>query len=81
MQNQMEMNKNIKSKTPMLDSFSRDITKIALENKDYETAKECFDLIIEKTNYPRDKFNAINNNLKIAIETKPKLQGSVIVWE
>tara|TARA_Y100000996_G_scaffold11439_1_gene9269 strand:+ start:185 stop:2182 length:1998 start_codon:yes stop_codon:yes gene_type:complete len=33
MQNQIEMNKNIKSKTPMLDSFSRDITKIALENK------------------------------------------------
>ncbi|WP_437823589.1 tetratricopeptide repeat protein [Tenacibaculum mesophilum] len=47
-----------------------DLGKIALENKDYETAKECFDLIIEKTNYPRDKFNAINNNLKIAIETK-----------
>ncbi|KAB1158958.1 tetratricopeptide repeat protein [Tenacibaculum aiptasiae] len=44
--------------------------KIALENNEYETAKECFDLIIEKTNYPRDKFNAINNNLKIAIETK-----------
>ncbi|WP_299119826.1 tetratricopeptide repeat protein [uncultured Tenacibaculum sp.] len=44
--------------------------KIALENKEYETAKECFDLIIEKTSYPRDKFNAINNNLKIAIETK-----------
>ena len=33
MQNQMKMSKNIKSKTPMLDSFSRDITKIALENK------------------------------------------------
>ena len=32
MQNQMKMSKNIKSKTPMLDS-SRDITKIALENK------------------------------------------------
>lgn len=47
-----------------------DLGKIALENKDYETAKECFDLIIEKTNYPRDKFKAINNNLKIAIETK-----------
>nr|BFF36234.1 tetratricopeptide repeat protein [Tenacibaculum mesophilum] len=47
-----------------------DLGKIALENKDYETAKECFDLIIEKTNYLRDKFNAINNNLKIAIETK-----------
>ena len=27
------MSKNIKSKTPMLDSFSRDVTKIALENK------------------------------------------------
>ncbi|WP_440120234.1 tetratricopeptide repeat protein [Tenacibaculum sp. Ill] len=47
-----------------------DLGKISLENKDYETAKECFDLIIEKTNYPRDKFKAINNNLKIAIETK-----------
>ncbi|MDX8552204.1 tetratricopeptide repeat protein [Tenacibaculum sp. 1B UA] len=47
-----------------------DLGKIALENKDYETAKECFDLIIEKTNYPRDKFKAINNNLKIAIDTK-----------
>ena len=47
-----------------------DLGKIALENKDYETAEECFNLIIEKTNYPRDKFNAINNNLKIAIETK-----------
>ncbi|MEX6626847.1 tetratricopeptide repeat protein [Tenacibaculum salmonis] len=44
--------------------------KIALENNDYETAKECFDLIIEKTNYPTDKINAINNNLKIAIKTK-----------
>tara|TARA_Y100000768_G_scaffold368863_1_gene333238 strand:- start:4249 stop:6234 length:1986 start_codon:yes stop_codon:yes gene_type:complete len=33
MQNQIKMNKNVKSKTPMLDSFSRDITKIALENK------------------------------------------------
>ena len=33
MQNQMKMSKNIKSKTPMLDSFSRDVTKIALENK------------------------------------------------
>lgn len=47
-----------------------DLGKIALKNKDYETAKKCFDLIIEKTNYPRDKFNAINNNLKIAIDIK-----------
>lgn len=44
--------------------------KVALDNKDYETAKKCFDLIIEKTNYPSDKFKAINNNLKIAIATK-----------
>ncbi|CAM1369941.1 TolA-binding protein [Tenacibaculum sediminilitoris] len=43
--------------------------KIALENKDYETAKECFHLVIEKTNYPKDKFKAINNNLKIAVAT------------
>ncbi|CAM1352066.1 tetratricopeptide repeat protein [Tenacibaculum crassostreae] len=47
-----------------------DLGKIALENKDYETAKECFDLVIENTNYPQDKFKAINNNLKIAIATK-----------
>ncbi|MAX10089.1 MAG: Clp protease ClpC [Candidatus Marinimicrobia bacterium] len=33
MANQTEMNKNKKSSTPMLDSFSRDITKLALENK------------------------------------------------
>ena len=33
MQNHMKMNKNVKSKTPMLDSFSRDVTRIALENK------------------------------------------------
>ncbi|WP_028891509.1 tetratricopeptide repeat protein [Tenacibaculum sp. 47A_GOM-205m] len=46
-----------------------EVGKLALENKDYETAKECFDLIIENTNYPRDKFTAINNNLRIAIDT------------
>ena len=33
MANQIKVNKNSKSKTPMLDSFSRDVTKIALENK------------------------------------------------
>ncbi|TDQ28541.1 tetratricopeptide repeat protein [Tenacibaculum caenipelagi] len=47
-----------------------ELGEIALENKDYETAKKCFDIIIEKTNYPQDKFRAINNNLKIAIATK-----------
>ena len=33
MTNQTEMDKNKKSSTPMLDSFSRDITKLALQNK------------------------------------------------
>jgi tetratricopeptide (TPR) repeat protein len=47
-----------------------ELGKIALDNKDYPIAKECFDLVIKKTNYPSDKFKAINNNLKIAIETK-----------
>ncbi len=47
-----------------------ELGKIALDNKDYETAKECFDMVIEKTNYPSDKFRAINNNIKIAIKTK-----------
>ncbi|MBA6156221.1 tetratricopeptide repeat protein [Tenacibaculum sp. S7007] len=47
-----------------------ELGKVAFENEEYETAKECFDLIIEKTNYPSDKFKAINNNLKIAIATK-----------
>ena len=47
-----------------------ELGKIALDNEDYEIAKECFDLIIEKSNYPSDKFSAINSNLKIAIETK-----------
>ena len=32
MANQIKVNKSNKSKTPMLDSFSRDITKVALEN-------------------------------------------------
>ncbi len=33
MTNQIKINKSNKSKTPMLDSFSRDVTKIAMENK------------------------------------------------
>lgn len=47
-----------------------ELGKIALENKEYDTAKQCFNLVIEKTNYPTDKFNAINNNLRVAIATK-----------
>ena len=33
MPSQIKINKNNKSKTPMLDSFSRDISKLALQNK------------------------------------------------
>ena len=43
---------------------------IAFDNKDYETAKDCFNFIEEKSNYVSDKFNAIYMNLLIAIETK-----------
>ncbi|CAM1334186.1 Tetratricopeptide repeat protein [Tenacibaculum aestuariivivum] len=46
-----------------------ELGQISLQNNAYETAKECFDLVIEKTTYPTHKFNAINNNLKIAIAT------------
>lgn len=42
--------------------------EIAYQNKDYDTAKKCFNFIIEKTNYPTDKFNAIGMNLQIAIQ-------------
>lgn len=44
--------------------------EIAFENGDYETAKKCFDFMIEKTTYERDKFNAILMNLRIAVKTK-----------
>ena len=55
-----------------VDNLSKigDLGNISFNNKDYETAKKCFDIVIEKTNYPSDKFDAINNNLKIAIATK-----------
>lgn len=42
--------------------------EIAFENEDYDTAKQCFDFTIEKTNYQRDKFNAIRMNLQIAVK-------------
>ena len=43
--------------------------EIAFDNKDYETAKKCFDFTIENTSYLRDKFNAIQMNLQIAVKT------------
>ncbi|WP_431166019.1 tetratricopeptide repeat protein [Tenacibaculum halocynthiae] len=48
----------------------KNLGKIAFENKDYETAKDCFDIVIEKTNYPSDKFRAVYMNLQVDIVTK-----------
>lgn len=48
----------------------KQLGKITFESKDYEVAEQCFDFIIEKTNYPRDKFDAISKKLLIAIDTK-----------
>lgn len=48
----------------------RQLGKISFENKDYETAKKCFDFVIEKTNYPQDKFSAISFNLLIGVKTE-----------
>lgn len=62
-------NHNNSGRFNKLANFS-ELGKIALNNKDYETAKKCFDLIIEKGTNNRYKFNAINNNLKISIKTK-----------
>ncbi|WP_233897644.1 tetratricopeptide repeat protein [Tenacibaculum piscium] len=47
-----------------------ELGEIALQNNAYQTAQKCFDIIIEKSNNTSDKFNAINNNLKIAIKIK-----------
>ncbi|WP_299619727.1 tetratricopeptide repeat protein [uncultured Tenacibaculum sp.] len=47
-----------------------DLGEIAFENKDYETAKKCFDFTIERSTYPEDKFSAILMNLRIAIATQ-----------
>lgn len=43
---------------------------VAFQGKDYNTARQCFDFFIERTNYPKEKFKAISMNLRIGIETK-----------
>lgn len=48
----------------------KQLGKIAYENNSFKEAKECFDFFIEKTNYPKEKFEAISLNLLIAIKTK-----------
>lgn len=48
----------------------KELGKIAYENNNFEQAKECFDFFIEKTNHPKEKFDAISMNLLIAIKTK-----------
>lgn len=44
--------------------------EIAFNNKEYEVAKQCFDFVLEKSNYIEDEFNAIYMNLKIAVATQ-----------
>ncbi|SEC34672.1 Tetratricopeptide repeat-containing protein [Tenacibaculum sp. MAR_2009_124] len=51
-------------------SSVKELGKIAYDNLDYETAKDCFNLVIEKTNYESDKFHAIYMNLIIDIANK-----------
>ena len=48
----------------------KDLGYLAFENKDYETAKECFSFIKENTMQPSEKFVAIHMNLLTDIETK-----------
>lgn len=48
----------------------KSLGSIAFENKDYDTARKCCDIMIEKSNYPRDKFQAIEMNLRMDINTK-----------
>lgn len=47
-----------------------DLGNISFKNKDYDTARECFDFVIDKAEVPEDRFNAIYKNLLIGIETK-----------
>ncbi|MFD0992647.1 tetratricopeptide repeat protein [Tenacibaculum geojense] len=51
-------------------SGMKQLGKIAFENTDYEAAKKCFDFVIEKTMYPRDRFNAIQMKMMIAVKNK-----------
>lgn len=48
----------------------RQLGEIAFDDKEYETAKKCFDFILEKTNVPSKKFYAIFMNIQIAVATK-----------
>lgn len=52
-----------------------DLGKISFDEKDYTTAKKCFDFIIEKEPNPAVQAEATLYNIKIAIETKqPTIQ-------
>lgn len=60
------------NKDPNYLSGIKTLGKIAFENKNYDIAKQCFDFFIEKTNNPKEKFDAISSNLRIAIATEQK---------
>lgn len=48
----------------------KELGKIAYDNLDYQTAKNCYKIIIENTNYEKDKFHGIYMNLLIDIANK-----------
>ncbi|MFV0247809.1 MAG: tetratricopeptide repeat protein [Tenacibaculum sp.] len=51
-------------------SSIKTLGEIAFDNYDYQTAKECFDLLFEKTDYKADKLHAIYMKLQIGIANK-----------
>ena len=48
----------------------KELGKITYDNLDYQTAKDCYNIIIENTNYEKDKFHGIHMNLLIDIANK-----------
>ncbi len=43
---------------------------VAFQNKDYDTARDCFEFIINNSDFEEDKINAIHMNLLVAIEAE-----------
>ena len=54
-----------------LDNISR-LGKIAFENKDYSTAKECFSFTLENTSFIDERVNSELFLLKVAIAKEDK---------
>ncbi|TCI92263.1 tetratricopeptide repeat protein [Tenacibaculum sp. M341] len=46
-----------------------ELGQIAFDDNEFESAKKCFDYVIENTDHDGDKFHAILMNLQIAVKT------------